>query len=108
MIGAFDNIYIVVDSMDECGDKFDLLQRIQTVTSWTSTKCHILATTRPEHDITNRLELFRNIHTINLQGSSLAIDIINYLDGRLTLISSWTELTRILVRTILLEGADES
>lgn len=85
LIGAFNYAYIVIDSLDECGDKTDLLRWIQTAASWNLTKLHILATTRPEPDIQILLKRISDIRIIILQGAALEKDIIMYLGGRLSL-----------------------
>lgn len=107
LIEAFDDIYIMIDSLDECGDKPELLKWIQTVASWTSAKCHVLATTRPEPDITSRLKRITNILIISLKGVALEKDISMYLDDQLSSIDQWSEEIKHLVQTTLRSGAGE-
>lgn len=103
---AFDDVYIMVNSLDECGDRIELLQWIQTVARSNSEKWHILVTSRSEPDITSYLELIDNIYRIRLHGSVLDIDISIFLDHRLSLISHWSEEIRNMVKRTLMSGAD--
>lgn len=107
VIGAFDDVYIIIDSLDECGDKSRLLRWIEIVASWNSEKCHLLATTRPEPDIKSLLMRITNICSISLQGVALEKDIDLYLDERLSFITHWSEEIKKLVKSTLGSGAGE-
>lgn len=106
LIAAFDDVYVVVDSLDECGDRVELLKWIQAVAGWNSARPHLLVTSRLEPNITSRLKLIRNIQLVNLRGSALENDIIIYIDERLSLINNWSEAIRQMVKTTLIAGAD--
>lgn len=108
VIGAFDDVYIVIDSLDECGDKPQLLKWIKTVASWNSANCHLLATTRAEPDIENLLTYIAGLLNITLQGAALEQDIGMYLEERLSFITSWSEEIKNLVKAGLVSGAGEA
>ncbi|KZP14309.1 ankyrin [Athelia psychrophila] len=106
VLAAFDDVYIVIDSLDECGEQIELLKWIQTLAGWNLARWHLLVTSRPEPDIKSRLELIYNILIVRLQGSALDKDISDYLVERLSRIIRWTEPIRALINTTLLGGAD--
>lgn len=56
IIAGFDRVYIVIDSLDECRDRFELVQWIQTMTGWNSDRLHLLFTSRPEPDIRKHID----------------------------------------------------
>lgn len=102
---AFDDVYIIIDSLDESGDRAEVLQWIENVAKWNSARWHILTTSRPEHDITSALELIPNAHTIRLQGSELDRDIITYVNARLSR-SHWSNQIQALIEAKVVGGAN--
>lgn len=55
MIQEYDHFYIVIDSLDECGDRLELLAWIRSMASWKSNWLHLLLTSRLETDIMDNL-----------------------------------------------------
>ncbi|KAL8638995.1 MAG: hypothetical protein Q9228_003911, partial [Teloschistes exilis] len=47
MLG-FEDTYIVIDALDECLERHELMENIEELTRWTGEKLHILITSRPE------------------------------------------------------------
>ena len=56
MMKAFNSTYIVLDALDECTDRKDLLEFIEVLRDWNIDNLHILATSRKEKDIARSLE----------------------------------------------------
>ena len=106
MIEGFDHVYIMIDSLDECGERPELLRWIKTMASWDSTQLHLLFTSRPEPDIMAHLNFVSRLRDIRLQGSVLERDIGKYLDEQLALVDGWSDHTRALVKAKLMGGAD--
>lgn len=106
VVEAFDDVYIMVDSLDESGDRTKLLQWIENMARWNSARWHLLVTSRLEPDITSRIECIPNVQKVHLQGTGLDNDIIIFLDGRLSLMHSWSEAIRMMVKKTLVSGAD--
>lgn len=104
VIEGFDHVYIMVDSLDECGERTELLRWIQMATSWDSDKLHLLFTSRPEPDILSRLGSVARVFPIKMDGRSHA-DIVLYLDEQLHFIK-WDEKTKALVKRVLSERAE--
>lgn len=107
VIEGFDHVYIIIDSLDECGDRAELLRWIETIAGWNSNRLHLLLTSRPEYDITARLDLIPCILHLQLSGPGLERDIGVYLDKQLSLMNCWTEEIRALVKNTLMAGADD-
>lgn len=104
IIEGFDDVYIMVDSLDECGDRAELLQWIQTVASWNSDKVHFLFTSRPEQDIRRELDIIARVCRVIIDGESQK-DILLYLDEQLRPVN-WDEKTRALVKSTVGGRAD--
>lgn len=56
MLKSFKATYIVLDALDECTDREDLLQFIEALMGWNIDKLHVLTTSRKENDIAASLE----------------------------------------------------
>src|ERR1700726_1702060 len=55
ILESFGDIYIVLDALDECTKRNDVLKWIKEMTLWRKGKLHLLATSRPEEDIAKHL-----------------------------------------------------
>lgn len=55
ILAAFDQAYIIIDALDECADRNNVLNWIQKISSWKGARLHLLATSRPEPDIKKQL-----------------------------------------------------
>jgi len=51
MLGGFQHVYLIMDALDECEDREQLLLLIQEITEWKLGTVHILATSRKERDM---------------------------------------------------------
>lgn len=106
VVKAFDDVYVMVDSLDESGDRIKLLEWIETVAKWNSAQWHLLTTSRSEPDITSHLERIRNTRKVYLQGTVLDNDISIFVDKQLSPIIRWSEPIRALIKTTLVDRAD--
>lgn len=104
VIEGFDHFYIMVDSLDECGERPELLRWLETVASWNLSNLHLLVTTRPEPDIQSKLDVISRISSVRMNSGSQK-DIMLYLNEQLQSIA-WDERTRHLVMTTLGGRAD--
>jgi hypothetical protein len=50
------NVYILIDAIDECQPRDQLMEFIQTMMDWGSKSLHLLVTSRKERDIMDALE----------------------------------------------------
>ncbi|KAH9203390.1 hypothetical protein DL95DRAFT_399380, partial [Leptodontidium sp. 2 PMI_412] len=56
MLDEFGETFIILDALDECREREELLILLKTLTSWGTGKLHLLATSRRERDIEETLE----------------------------------------------------
>ena len=96
----------MIDSLDECGDRFELIDWIQSFANSDMERCHLLFTSRPEPEITSRLSSIVRITLVNIQGLAIRRDISDFVDKRLLLIKTWNKMIKELVKTTLVDGAD--
>ena len=107
MIERSKSLYIIVDALDECLERQDLLQFLSELRSWNSANTHVFVTSRKEEDIKDVLNPLAT-HQIPLEESVIQEDIATYVkhhvqnDYRL---SKWTENVRNDIENALLKGA---
>ncbi|KAF7972853.1 hypothetical protein HWV62_16884 [Athelia sp. TMB] len=108
ILGIFESTYIIIDALDECIEKADLLRWIQSITTGTSGKLHLALTSRPEGDIEQGLASLRNLKTVSVGDQSTMGDINAYLDARLKAadMSKWDEGEIQMIKTGLSAGSD--
>jgi len=72
-------VYIVLDALDECSERKAVLRWIKQTTSWDKHKLHLLATSRPEEDIAENLQLLNNNH-VNIKQDLVGRDTRRYIN----------------------------
>jgi hypothetical protein len=85
MIQDFPHVYIVLDALDECSERTELTDILETMAEWQLKNLHILVTSRRERDIESSLVTFidqRNV--ICLQSELVDRDIQKYVQKRLS------------------------
>ena len=70
MMGSFEEIFIILDALDECSERQELLEDIEEFNRWTDTNLHILSTSRREKDIEERIE------PLAYDGGKISIDSV--------------------------------
>lgn len=103
---GFDHVYIAVDSLDECGDKSELLRYMTAPGVWASPNLHLLLTSRPDPNIQTRLGRISHLKSVKITASASRKDIEIFLDARLSKIEHWNQATRDAVKKKLMENAD--
>ena len=56
MMESFEETFIILDALDECSERQELLEDIEEFNHWTDVNLHILSTSRREKDIEERIE----------------------------------------------------
>jgi hypothetical protein len=80
----FTHAYIVLDALDECTQRQELMDMLETVAGWQLDNVHMLMTSRKERDIESSLESFvKEEDTICLQRDVVDKDIQRYVQQRL-------------------------
>ncbi|KAF8837278.1 hypothetical protein BDN67DRAFT_909501 [Paxillus ammoniavirescens] len=80
VVKGFDEVYILIDALDECDSQADLLDWMQSLQS-TTQGLHLLVTSRPERIIEDRMSNFSHVR-ISLNSELLDDDIKTYVDER--------------------------
>jgi hypothetical protein len=107
-IGSFQQTYIVVDALDECTEREELLGLIEEIVNWKIDTLHILVTSRKEREIEQCLQdLVPN--QMNIQSSLVATDIQIHVHEKLhqdPKLRKWPEKVLAEIETELTECAD--
>jgi hypothetical protein len=107
VLEAFNDVYIIIDSLDECTERKKLLKWIKEMTSWKKIKLHLLATSRPEEDIAQHLKLLDCNH-VCMKPEFVTPDIEKYIDGVFQAEESferWSGEVKACIKSRLLESA---
>jgi hypothetical protein len=107
VLESFDDAYIVLDALDECAKRNDVLKWIEEMTSWRKGKLHLLATSRPEEDIANRLRLLSPVN-VYLEQDLITCDVKRYIDCILdddVAFDRWNSQIKANIKSKLLERA---
>ncbi len=84
MMSAFKEIFIIVDALDECTERPELLAVIEEIFEWNETNMHILTSSRRERAIEASMELMTaEEERINLLSTLVNPDIRTYIRHRL-------------------------
>lgn len=84
LVQEFDQTFIILDALDECKDRRDLLQTIGKIHGWQPQGIHTLLTSRQEMDIEHSLGPFiSQENKICLQSGFVDEDIRTYIRDRL-------------------------
>lgn len=78
----FIKTYILLDALDECTDREDLLEFIETLTGWSIDSLHVLTTSRKKNDISLSLEPLVSCQ-LRIQSALVDADIRVYILERL-------------------------
>ena len=103
--------YIILDALDECGKRTELMGILENMAGWRLESLHILATSRKERDIESLLEDFVDKqNTIYLQSKLVDKDIHTYIRQRLSddkSLRKWQNDRYVQqeIETALMEGA---
>ena len=108
ILEAFNDAYIVLDALDECAERKDLVKWIkQMTTSWRKSKLHLLATSRPEEDIGKHLRLLDPDH-VYIKQDLVSRDIERYINSTLDgddSFEQWGDEIKTNIKNTVLESA---
>lgn len=83
MLKNFNTTYILLDALDECTDRQDLLNFIEVLICWKISSLHVLATSRKENDIIMSLESLITCQ-LSIQNARVDADIRLHILERLS------------------------
>jgi hypothetical protein len=105
IIGGFRHAYIILDALDECTEREDLLAMIGEMVDWKLDNLHLLMTSRKERDIEDCLESQVSCQ-INIQQGVVDADIHIHICERLqndTKLKKWPMKVQEEIETVLME-----
>ncbi|KAH9880790.1 hypothetical protein IAQ61_001084 [Plenodomus lingam] len=108
---GFTQVYFVLDALDECAQRKELMDMLETVAGWQLGNVHLLITSRKERDIEGSLEVYiKEEETVCLQMDVVNKDIQRYVRQRLSdnkRLAKWNKnaATREEIETALMSGA---
>jgi hypothetical protein len=107
MIQEFNETFIILDALDECKEREELLADIEGMAGWKLGKLHILATSRREKDIEETLEPLVT-GQICIASALVDADIQTYLHEKLqndSKLKSWPANVQKEIQETLMDGA---
>jgi Cdc6-like AAA superfamily ATPase len=80
----FAHVYVVLDALDECTQRSELMDMLKTMARWRLDNLHLLMTSRKERDIESSLEEYiKDEEALGLQRDVVDQDIQRYVQQRL-------------------------
>lgn len=109
MLKGFSSTYILLDALDECTDRNDLLEFIEALMAWNidGNKLHLLITSRKENDIVMFLEPLVTCQ-LCIQTAIVDADIRVHILERLSndpKLKRWSSNVQIEIEDALMRGA---
>lgn len=84
IIQGFDQAYIIINSLDECAERDDLLSWIEKIAGWKVGKVRLLVTSRQEPNIEDRIDAVVGPGRVSVASESANGDIETYINARLS------------------------
>ncbi|SLM33828.1 P-loop containing nucleoside triphosphate hydrolase [Lasallia pustulata] len=112
VVEGFDETYIVLDALDECSDREELLECIEQIQGWKLRQLHMLVTSRWLIDIKESLEpLTEPRGRMCIQSASVNADILTYVHEKLQndrSLKRWSSKPKVQeeIETALMQKAD--
>ncbi|KAF2728403.1 hypothetical protein EJ04DRAFT_407814, partial [Polyplosphaeria fusca] len=104
-------VYILLDALDECAQRAELMEVLRTIAGWQLRNVHMIMTSRKERDIENSLEqIVDPRNSICLQSDVVDKDIQQYVRERLSsdnALNKWSKDTALQheIETALMKGS---
>lgn len=111
MLQEFPQSYLILDALDECADRAELMRILEQLAEWQIEEMRVLVTSRKERDIESSLEEIINRQCIiSLQHQVVDKDIQTYVRQRLSNdkgLKKWQKDVEIRqeIETALMEGS---
>ena len=108
MLGQLSSCYIVLDALDEAGNRQEVLDFIQHIVEWKLPGVHLLVTSRRETDIEATLDPLSTQH-LQMQHTLISRDISEFVQHRLSQdqrLRKWPESVKDEIKITLANRAD--
>jgi hypothetical protein len=102
------NIYIVLDALDECADREELLTLLNELITSKQPSLHVLATSRREKDIEDQLSRIAR-YNVNIESAVVDEDIRVYVRDRLDTdarLKKWPAAVQEEITNVMMEKAN--
>ncbi|KZP29069.1 hypothetical protein FIBSPDRAFT_927164 [Athelia psychrophila] len=108
ILEAFERVYIIMDSLDECSERNEVVHLIQSMVSGESGKLHMMATSRLEPEIMRGIGSLSNLQEIGISAQLMEADVRLFLNARLDKsdAAKWTKAQKDMMKEVLIGGAD--
>lgn len=84
LLGYFQEVYVVLDALDECTERHDLITALEEIVAWQKSELHLVTTSRRELELEECMNtLTKEADRIGIQGMPVEADINSYVRGRL-------------------------
>ena len=107
ILEAFNDVYIVLDALDECAERKGVLEWIKEMTSWRRSKLHLLATSRKDEDIYKHLQS-PDLNYVYIKQDLVSRDIERYINNILygeDSFGQWDDEMKANIKNTVLESA---
>ena len=107
MLKEFCQVFIILDALDECTEREELMKLIDSIIGWKIEKLHLLATSRRETGITEILEPLTTA-LISIQNENVDADIQIHVRERLQndlKLKKWPAKVHMEIEATLIDGA---
>lgn len=104
----FTEVFVIIDALDECDNRADLLEHLEYVFNWQLDQLHILATSRRERDIEDSFEPL-SITQLPIRTDNVNPDIRTYIRERVkkdARLKRWPALVKVEIEDTLMAKAD--
>ncbi|KAH7903380.1 hypothetical protein BJ138DRAFT_1194414, partial [Hygrophoropsis aurantiaca] len=103
ILDQFSDAFIIVDSLDECSERRNLLRWITNVCQQKTGKLHLLVTSWPEQDVVVKMG---TLVRVSMEAEDIAKDIESYVNSEITTDERLTLIPISDLRTKVVEGFD--
>ncbi|KAL8991563.1 MAG: hypothetical protein Q9169_007837 [Polycauliona sp. 2 TL-2023] len=84
LLDCFGHVFIVLDALDECTERHNLVLALEDIASWHKPSLHMLTTSRKEFELEECMRtLTREVDRVGIEGVPVEADISSYVLGRL-------------------------
>lgn len=84
LFSCFKQIFVVLDALDECTERHNLILALEDMAGWQKSELHLLMTSRKELELEECMNgLTKEADRVGIQGMPVAVDISSYVLGRL-------------------------
>ena len=107
ILDGFHSAYIIIDSLDECTERYKVLEWIRKIDSQNMGNLYMVVASRPEQDISNVFGGLVHLCSVDMTEEAANQDIATYLKRHISEEESWDEGTREKIKMALMNGAQE-